>query len=84
MKTHYTVLKTISLGFLTPRDQYDSFIDPNKGYTLIADETTIWLARPDGKVAESITTASAIQAWLEEGAIEEITPLTIDTYSAIL
>lgn len=73
----YTVLRTVSLGFLTPQDQYDSFIDPTAktGYLLESDGKTIWLIDTrHGKRSESITTANAIDLWLKRGDIEEARP----------
>ena len=67
----YRVLKLVVLGFLTPRDQFDAFIAPEDGVTLECDGHTIWTNK-DGKRRESITVASAIEYWLDQGLIVEI------------
>jgi hypothetical protein len=65
----YKVLKPVMLSFLTPRDQYDATIHPDDGdYTLESDGKTIWVLIKDER-HESITTANAIDIWLEQGKI---------------
>lgn len=68
----YTVLRTIVLSFLTPQDQYDTYIDAEVGYGLESDGVTIWLTtgRRTRRI-QSITTANAIDLWLKNGSIME-------------
>ena len=67
----YAVLKPIVLGFSRPQDQFDVLIYPEDNTTLESDGHTIWLII-DNERHESITTANAIENWLNEGKILEI------------
>ena len=67
----YKILKPVILGFLTPQEQYDIFIDPETGVTLESNGHTIWVLKDD-KRQESITTANAIDLYIERGDIREI------------
>lgn len=69
----YKILKFIILGFLTRQDQYDERITPESGAILEIVDDIIWVIE-NGERRESITMASAIDDWLEEGRIEEIQP----------
>ena len=63
----YQINKKISLGFLTPQDQYDMMIDPEKNEVqLMFDGKDIYLMQ------KSITMNHAIDLWLKDGTIEEI------------
>jgi hypothetical protein len=66
----YKILRDILLDFLTPQDQYSCRIDSS--YTLECDEHTIWIVDESGQRQESITTANAVDMYLERGCIEEL------------
>lgn len=80
----YEIVETVMLGFLTPQDQYDSFIDPGKGFFLEREEDgdTIFLIRPDGERCETITQAHAIETWLEDGKIRSLPDVKCKTISS--
>ena len=65
----YKVLKTIGLSFFKGNDQQDYMIDPIEGQYLESDGSTIWLINNHGRF-ESITTANAIDLYLERKWIE--------------
>lgn len=71
MKT-YKILRTILLGFQTHNDQYDVLIDPGEGKHLEVEGSTIWFVNAKGR-HESITEVGAIENYLRDGYIEEIT-----------
>lgn len=68
----YRLLAPIMLTFLTPQDSYDVMFSPVdlEPVTLRCDGHTIWVVNCFHGEHESITTANAIDLWLEQGKIE--------------
>jgi len=67
----YRIIKPIILSFLSPQDQHDIIIEPENETILESDGHTIWIIK-NGKRHESITTANAIEYYLNDGTITEI------------
>ena len=68
----YKVIKPVMLTMLTPQDSYDASFHPaDNDYILECNGSTIWVWS-DYIKWETITTANAIDIWLEQGKIEEI------------
>ncbi len=61
------------MGFNAPQDQYDAIIGPEDDIVLESDGQTIWVVKNE-QHHESITTANAIEHWLDNGTIVEIQP----------
>lgn len=67
----YKIHGMVMLSFTTPQDQYDALYGPGFNTVLECDGETIWLCNGETRV-ETITSANAIDAWVNEGCIEEI------------
>lgn len=61
------------ISLLTPREHYDTLIDPNTGFFLETDGKTIWLLHNEKRIRnESNTMAWVINEWLNEGRVSRI------------
>ena len=67
----YKVLQRILLGFMDPKDQYESYFLPSHVSHLETENSTIYVITTSGNRLESITTANIIDYWLDDGTIEE-------------
>lgn len=71
MKT-YEIVEPVMLGFLTAQDQEDRFVSSEDGHLKFNGEA-IYFVDKEGKSHESITINCALDTWVEQGRLREIT-----------
>jgi len=70
VERHFEIRKQIMLGFFNGREQYDVLIDPGQGMLMFNDRDIYWLIDDEQRMSETIN--NAIEIWLSDGSIEEV------------
>lgn len=67
----FEILGTVMLGFLTPQDSYDAFVEPGQGHLEFDGSDIVWV-KPDGSRKVSVTVNHALQIWMEQGLVRPL------------